>query len=517
MSVPPGLALFATVALTALTAAVAGAAPALAGPPDPKEAGPSERAAATVRPALVHVSGQFVGWVQDETGAFFNGGQPYVQTATCTGFGVHSDGYVATAGHCVDTTSNGAIGEMFIEQAAQEVVANRPGLALEDAIAYGLANWTVEGKAADSPIEAQLVVAGAPTGAPGDAGLPARVVDLRPFPEGDVALLKVEGANLPVLELATGSEIPVGTPLLSAGYPGNVGELLGPGAEPSIKDGAVSGRQNVGGSVVYEISAPVTPGMSGGPAVDLDGRVLGINSFGPAGDSGSFTFIASAAALAELLSRNGVRNELGPVDRLYREALDAHFGGRYSDAITAFDRVLQEVPTHAQATRLRADAVAARDRFGDPGLPPLGYWAIIAGTAALGSGIGLLVTVRRRRRRAATVVVPQQRPAVWPPFPGQPAGPGWPGAPAGPMAPYGPPHRPFPMPGAPAAPAIAAPRPAPHHPFPGSAPTAPPAAPAGWRTPSSDGPTTRIVRPAGQSSAAPQAAPTDQDDGPNAR
>jgi serine protease Do len=482
MSVPRALARSATVTLAALTVALAGAAPALAGPPDPEEASASERAAATVRPALVHLTGHFVGWVQDETGLYFNGGRPYEQTGTCTGFGVHPDGYVATAGHCVDTASDSAIGARFIEAAAQEAVANTPGLALEDAIAYGLANWTVVGRTAGSPIEAQLVVEGAPTGSPDDAGLPARIVEVRPFPDGDVALLKVEARNLPVLELSTASEIPVGTPLLSAGYPGNVGQLLGPGVEPSIKDGEVSGRQTVGGSVVYEISAPMTNGMSGGPAIDMNGQVVGINSFGPAAGGGSFAFIGAATGLAELMSRNGVRNELGPLDRAYREGIDAYYTGHYSDAISAFDRVLQEVPTHAQAARLRADASAARDQFGDPGLPPVAYWAIAGGAVALGSGVGVLVAVRRRRRRAAMAEVPQQRLAGWPPFPGQPAGYGWPGGPSahgapfpGPMAGPRPQAQPFPMPlGA-------------HRPFPGAA--------AGWQPRPGDGTTTRIVRP----------------------
>jgi serine protease Do len=507
MSVPPGLVRFATVTLAAFAVAVAGAAPALAQPADPEEAGPTERAAALVRPALVHVTGEFVGWVQDERGAFFNGGQPFQQTATCTGFGVHPDGYVATAGHCVDTRSEGAIGEMFIQLAAQEVVARTPGLAIEDAVAYGLANWTVEGKAANSPIEAQLQV----NGAPGGSGLPARVVDTRPFPDGDVALLKVEATNLPVLELATGSEIPVGTPLLSAGYPGSVGALLGPGAEPSIKEGSVSGRQTVGNSEVYEISAPVAQGMSGGPAVDLGGRVLGINSFGPAADSGGFTFIASATGLAELLSRNGVRNELGPADRLYRDALDAYYTGRYSDAIAAFDRVLQEVPEHAQAARLRADAAAARDQFGDPGLPPVVYWAIAGGVVTLGAGAGVLIAVQRRRRRAVPVGAPWQQPGAWPPpYPGQPVGPGWPPPPpfpgaagpmTGPMPPAGPANRPFPGPAGP--PGV--PVPPPRQPFPEAAsPWARPAPSGGWQS-QSDGATTRIVRPAAPQT--PSAAP----------
>jgi serine protease Do len=518
MSVSPGLVRFATVALAALVVAVAGAAPALAQPADPEEAGPTERAAALVRPALVHVTGQFVGSVQDESGAYFNGGQPYQLTATCTGFGVHPDGYVATAAHCVDTRSvnDTAAAYMFIERAAQEVVASTPALAIEDVISYGLANWTVKGQAANSPIEAQFQVSGASTGAPGGAGLPVQIVDVQP--DADVALLKVDAPKLAVLELATGAETPVGTPLLSAGYPGSVGDLAGPAAEPSMKEGSVSGRQTIDNSEYYEISAPVAGGMSGGPAVDLNGRVLGINSFGPSAESGGFAFIASATELAELLSSNGVRNELGPADRLYRDALDAYYEGRYSDAIAAFDRVLQDVPAHAQAGRLRADALAARDRFGDPGLPAAAYVGIAGGVVTLGIGAGVLIAVRRRRQRAAPVGAPWQQPGPLRPFPGQPVEPGWPspapfpGAAAGPMTgpmpPVGPPNRPFPGYASPPGPASAAPVPPPRHPYPGTAsPWARPGSTAGWQ-PQSDGPTARIVLPAAsqQPSAAP---PTD--------
>jgi serine protease Do len=64
-----------------------------------------ERAVATVHPALVRVTGTFVGWVHDRQGGYANDGRAYTLTLTCSGFGVHSDGYLATAGHSSTRTT----------------------------------------------------------------------------------------------------------------------------------------------------------------------------------------------------------------------------------------------------------------------------------------------------------------------------------------------------------------------------------------------------------------------------
>jgi serine protease Do len=175
---------------------------------------------------------------------------------------------------------------------------------------------------------------------------------------------------------------------------------------------------------VYETSAALTPGMSGGPTVDLEGRVLGINSFMPAGESQAFNVVAPASGLTELLSRNGVRNELGPDDTAFRAALDAYYAGHYTDAIAGFDKLLQVAPQHAQALQYRTLAAKARDRFGDvPVAPapssdasPVLFWAVVGGGAVLAAGLAVLLVVLVRRRRTPSATLPVGLPAT--PFPG---------------------------------------------------------------------------------------------------
>jgi S1-C subfamily serine protease len=427
------------VGATALTFTLAGTGSALAqtpaSAPSPEQATPTERTAAEVRPAIVYVMEKFTGFVAAGPGTYFNNGKPYELSFTCTGFGVNPDGYVATAGHCVDIASPNGIKSEFIAAAAKELVAVAPSVTLQQAIGFGTVNWTVEGTAKGSPIDTQIaVVTGSVQGGGTPQALPARVVDSRPFDQGDVALLKVETSDLPSVELATDADVQVGTPVLSIGYPASADAVTDPSLEPSNKDGQVSSKKTVGSVPVYETSAALTPGMSGGPTVDLNDRVLGLNSFMPSGESQAFNFIAPSSGLSELLSRNGVRNELGTDDRAFRAALDSYYTGHYTDAIAGFDKLLQVAPQHAQAMQFRALAAKAHDKYGDVssglplGLSPVAFWSVIGGGAALVVGLAVLLVVavarRRSRRRTPNAGVGIPTPPQPMPFPGPFFGPG---------------------------------------------------------------------------------------------
>ena len=428
-------------AATPTTAPTPTAGPTTAGSPSPQQATQAERAAAEVRPAIVYLTETFTGYVADETGTYFNHGNPIQLSVTCTGFGVNPDGYIATAGHCVDTTTPNGIKGEFIETVAKQVVAAIPGVTLQDAVDFGTANWTVEGRAKGSPIDTQIsVVTGSLQGGGKGQAVPARVVDVRPFDQGDVALLKVESTDLPSIELATDADVQVGTPVLSIGYPASADAVTDPSLEPSNKDGQVSSKKTVGSVPVYETSAALTPGMSGGPTVDLSGRVLGLNSFMPAGESQAFNFVAPSSGLSELLSRNGVRNVLGPEDKQFRAALDAYYAGHYTDAVAGFDKLLEVAPQHAQAAQYRTLAVKARDKFGDvpvtpapaptSGYTPVVLWSMVGGGTARAVGLAVLLVVLVRRRRRGTAVADPGFP-VPPPFPGYGAIPTQAGPPAG--------------------------------------------------------------------------------------
>jgi serine protease Do len=444
----------------ALAITVCSAAPAAATVVEPEEPAGSERAVATVRPALVRVTATFAGRVHNREGGYANNGQPYAFVFTCTGFGVHPDGYIATVGYCIDA-NDPSVRELFIQSAAEEAVASSPDIPLGQMIEFGRSAWDIEGTTPGTPIASQIRVTGI-AGAPPD-GMFARVVDNRPIGQGDVGLLKVDTTNLPTLELATGTALAVGMPLFAAGYPEGVGERIGPGATPSIEKAVVDQAATDGGRPVYRTDNAMEVGMGGGPAFDESGRVLGINSVRMSADQQLFNLVVPISGFTDLLGRNGVRAELGPRDLRYREALDAYHGGEYTDVIEAIDRLQQEGPTHPRVAQLRSDAQTSRELHGDASenrLTQLLVWGSVAAGAILIVAVGALLVARRRRRKLVPIGAP-------PPFPGPQPGPPWQGGPFPPPAwqpgspnqQYGPAM--YPRPAAPRPPTAAPGRPGP--------------------------------------------------------
>ena len=93
--------------------------------------------------------------------------------------------------------------------------------------------------------------------------------------ESDIALLKVEAHGLPVLSLATTQMTYPGELVIAIGSPD--------GLQGSVTMGIVSSvwrQPNPNVPMVYiQTDAPINPGNSGGPLIDLDGYVIGLNTF----------------------------------------------------------------------------------------------------------------------------------------------------------------------------------------------------------------------------------------------
>ncbi len=94
-------------------------------------------------------------------------------------------------------------------------------------------------------------------------------------PQSDVALIKIDGKNLPVLPLGNSDKIQVGEWVIAIGNPF---ELM-----QTVTVGVVSakGRNHMGLSDYenyIQTDAAINPGNSGGPLLNIHGEVIGINS-----------------------------------------------------------------------------------------------------------------------------------------------------------------------------------------------------------------------------------------------
>lgn len=84
----------------------------------------------------------------------------------------------------------------------------------------------------------------------------------------DVALLKVSGNGLRALRLGNSSDVVAGQHVIALGSP--------LGLQNTVSDGIVSALRTVDTRTWIQTTAPISPGNSGGPLLDLDGKVIGI-------------------------------------------------------------------------------------------------------------------------------------------------------------------------------------------------------------------------------------------------
>jgi hypothetical protein len=110
-------------------------------------------------------------------------------------------------------------------------------------------------------------------------------------PNVDLAIGEIGSANVPGLELATGTEIRPGTQIYVFGSPH--------GLEGTITPGLASGERMLDGRAYIQISGPISAGNSGGPITDESGAVVGVAVASLEADH-NITFAIPAAAIAEL-------------------------------------------------------------------------------------------------------------------------------------------------------------------------------------------------------------------------
>jgi len=94
-------------------------------------------------------------------------------------------------------------------------------------------------------------------------------------PESEVALIKIEGHNFPVLPMGDSGKADIGDWVIAIGNPFGLNETVTVGVISAV------GRSNVH-IAAYEdfiqTDAAINPGNSGGPLINLDGQVIGINT-----------------------------------------------------------------------------------------------------------------------------------------------------------------------------------------------------------------------------------------------
>jgi serine protease Do len=294
----------ATAVLSAATGAALLATTPVAALADEPGSGSSSTSPADAEKAIVHLQIQYRAHVEyPSAGRWVRSTEPVVlDVGQCSGWFADSSGHIVTAGHCVEDDPAEIRTEILTTYLADSGIPKPP--------ARALAGWRVVGVQGEAE-PTRIVRASQPSTVEGsvlDDPLTAEVLDWRSFHEGDVALLKINNLeeSTPYLSVATEPATP-GDEVTAIGYPGNVQDVTDVDRlRASFKSGTVSSVQtSPTGVSTTEINAEVAPGMSGGPTVDADGAVIGVNS-SYLGDLQNFNFITDGTALRTFLEHRGV-------------------------------------------------------------------------------------------------------------------------------------------------------------------------------------------------------------------
>jgi Trypsin-like peptidase domain len=218
----------------------------------------------------------------------------------------------------------------------------------------------------------------------------------------DLALLKIDAGDLPVLPLADSSMARIGDSVRILGFPGVVlsHELLNRSAavEASVTNGAISGFQtDVAGHGVIQTDASAAWGNSGGPAIDPSGHVLGVLTFvslSPGSEGAivqGFNFIIPSAAVREFVGDTPVRLDAASTfNQLWWRGLAEFFAENYRGAARTFAAADQVQPNLPDVKQLLTEA---RER------PTPIPWAPIAiGVTLVSLGVVAILGFRHWRR-----------------------------------------------------------------------------------------------------------------------
>jgi serine protease Do len=101
-------------------------------------------------------------------------------------------------------------------------------------------------------------------------------------PNTDIAVLKIEGQNLPAVQIGNSDELEIGDWVLALGYPLSLGETVTAGiiSAKGKSIGIMQRNREAAAPLEHFIQtdAAINPGNSGGPLVNLYGQVVGVNT-----------------------------------------------------------------------------------------------------------------------------------------------------------------------------------------------------------------------------------------------
>ncbi|HSP13757.1 MAG TPA: trypsin-like peptidase domain-containing protein [Thermoanaerobaculia bacterium] len=325
-----------------------------------------------------------------------------------SGFIINPDGYILTNGHVVAPTSdaaqldrdlrhNGAIAALVRHFPVEELRA----LYRDDALDRYIDRLSGEGRVTDTRVVNEVELSNGEK-------LPFQIQRYSPSLSErgtDLALLKVNRRNLPILHLGDSDSVGVGASIWSIGYPAvasSTDDVIGgwlsrdSDLEATFNPGTITAiKRNVANATVFQSNVAIYRGNSGGPAVDRDGEVIGISTWGHT--TAEIKFLVPINAAKPFLTAAGVKPNLdGDFDRQYRAALDAAVAGEWKTAKANLASAARLFPNSPDVIRFSRDADRAINRRSS--WPSRSVATVVAGGVGFVAIVGTIAFAAGSRR-----------------------------------------------------------------------------------------------------------------------
>lgn len=144
--------------------------------------------------------------------------------------------------------------------------------------------------------------------------------------ERDLVILKISAPGAQVIPLGDSDTVQVGAPIYAVGNPR--------GLEGTFSQGIISSIRKVGTDKILQLTAPISPGSSGGPVLNDKGHVIGVSVATFRGGQ-NLNFAIPANYLKELIEQIGPAKPLSQAKQgRPKRSILANLGGRNSEGVT---------------------------------------------------------------------------------------------------------------------------------------------------------------------------------------
>lgn len=147
----------------------------------------------------------------------------------------------------------------------------------------------------------------------------------------DLAVLKVQKGNLPVIAFGDSSKLSIGDPVVAIGSPLGLASTVTSGIVSALNRPVTTG--NVGSESyidAIQTDAAINPGNSGGALLDSQGRIVGVNSAIASLSSGSTSGSIGLGFSIPINEAKRVANEIIDTGASTRPVLGVFFDGTYT-------------------------------------------------------------------------------------------------------------------------------------------------------------------------------------------